>query len=169
MKKKVTVIAITTLLATVGISTNTLAVENIPDVEQSLLNSTNIDNSFVEILADESIKEKRFFDKLDLSNSQKQKWQNIQTKYRPEILNLRKQLRNEQTQLRKMMQDNASESQLRNQQQNVWQLSEKIQNVRFDATLEMRQILTREQLTIWAESRQEAELKANRRYRFVPK
>lgn len=85
------------------------------------------------------------FQQLNLTNQQKQQISTIRQKYQKPIRELREQQRVAQNQLEQLMVGTGSESAIRDKNQEVFSLMQKIGNLRLNSMLEMRKVLTLEQ------------------------
>jgi len=91
-------------------------------------------------------------DALDLSNDQKNELQRIRNEYQPRFMEQREALFEARQTLRNMMvDDNASNSDLRQQHDKILSLRDEMGNLRFESMLEMREVLTPEQREDFAE------------------
>lgn len=87
----------------------------------------------------------QFQQALNLSDQQMQQLGEIRKKYRPQMQNLAQQMQAKSQELNRMMQGNASESDLRRKHQEIANLRQQMGNIRFESMLEMRKILSTEQ------------------------
>ncbi|NBD15923.1 MAG: periplasmic heavy metal sensor [Cyanobacteria bacterium] len=91
-------------------------------------------------------------DQLDLSDTQKNELQRIRNEYQPRFMEQREALFEARQTLRNMMvDDNASNSDLRQQHDKILSLRDEMGNLRFESMLEMREVLTPEQREDFAE------------------
>jgi Spy/CpxP family protein refolding chaperone len=90
-------------------------------------------------------RKERLLEKLNLTAEQKEKIQQIQQKYQPELTQMRDNLRSERDELREMMSSNESTNNLRSQHQKIVDLDQQLHNLNFESMLEMREVLTPEQ------------------------
>lgn len=94
---------------------------------------------------DDELGDEKFIEKLNLTADQKQKIQVIRQKYQPEIQQTHQSLRAEKSKLREMMVNNQSSDQMRNQHRKIVALNQKLNNLRFESMLEIREVLTAQQ------------------------
>ncbi|MDJ0578669.1 Spy/CpxP family protein refolding chaperone [Crocosphaera sp.] len=87
----------------------------------------------------------QFQQALNLSDQQMQQLGEIRKKYRPQMQNLAQQMQAKSQELNRMMQGNASESDLRRKHQEIANLRQQMGKIRFESMLEMRTILNTEQ------------------------
>ncbi len=110
--------------------------------------SSNLQKYFVqnpEGKKEDELGDEKFMEKLNLTEEQKQKIQVIRQKYQPEIQQTDQSLRAEKSKLREMMVKNQSSDQMRNQHRKIVALHQKINNLRFERMLEIREVLTVQQ------------------------
>ena len=84
----------------------------------------------------------QFMDELNLSNAQKQKFQQIYRRYQGQISQHQDKLLVAQQQLKQMMIGTDSAAAIRTQYQEVVRLRQALDNLRFESMLEMREVLT---------------------------
>ncbi len=94
-------------------------------------------------------------ERLNLSNEQMQLLSAIRQKYRPQMEQLREQMKAKGQELSEMMQGNASENDLRNKHQEMVTLRQKMGDLSFESMLEMREVLTTEQRQQFAQLMQQ--------------
>ena len=82
---------------------------------------------------------------MNLTDDQKNKLAAIRDEYQEQIRSLRQKMRSERQTLRNLMAGTSSETEIRNQHQQVSKLGQSLYNLRFESMLEMREILTPEQ------------------------
>ncbi len=87
----------------------------------------------------------RLMEKLNLSEAQKNQIAQIREKYKGRISPLKDRFKSTREELRKMMTGNASDSQIRAKHREVVRLRQQLENLRFDSTLEMRNVMTPQQ------------------------
>ncbi|WP_017718432.1 Spy/CpxP family protein refolding chaperone [Kamptonema formosum] len=97
------------------------------------------------------------FEQLNLSQDQMQKMQQIQERYKTQMQQQQKTLRQAEDELRDLMAGTADQNQLREKHRQVQALREKMGELRFESLLEMREVLTPDQ------RRQMSELMQQRR------
>ncbi|MCU0515636.1 MAG: Spy/CpxP family protein refolding chaperone [Oscillatoria sp. Prado101] len=97
------------------------------------------------------------FEKLNLSQDQMQKMQEIQERYKNQMQQQQQTLRQAEEELRDLMAGTADKNQLREKNRQVQALREKMGELRFESLLEIREVLTPDQ------RRQMAELMQQRR------
>jgi Spy/CpxP family protein refolding chaperone len=87
----------------------------------------------------------RIIEQLNLSQEQTQELVSIREKYKPRFRSLREQMRKAHEEMRQMMTGNVSQAELRAKNEEINQLNQKIDELRFESLLEMREVLTPEQ------------------------
>jgi Spy/CpxP family protein refolding chaperone len=88
----------------------------------------------------------QWLQKLNLSAEQRQKISEIRQKYDPRRSQLSETLKTARQELRTMMNGNTPSGELRAKHQEVMKLSDELRNLQFESMLEIRQVLTPEQL-----------------------
>ena len=165
MKKIIHFLGISATLVTMGFVGNVLALEaNLPQQQSNLVSQNN---SNMHLRADKNWRRERrqkFIEKLNLTSEQQTQVQNIRSQYRPQIQNLRENIRSERQKLADMIKTNDSYDNLRSQHERIIDLDQQIHSLRFESMLEMREVLTQEQIAQWADLMQER--RANRRGQF---
>ena len=94
-------------------------------------------------------------DELNLSDAQKQKIKQIHQQYQGQISQSQESLRSAQQRLSQMMVGTDSSAAIRTQHQEVIQLRQALDNLRFESMLEMRAVLTIEQRRQFAQLMQQ--------------
>lgn len=89
----------------------------------------------------------KFLEQLNLTTEQRQQLSTIRQKYQGQIQSLREKVRNTHQELRTLMSGSATADQIRAKHQELSQLQDQLQDLRFNSMLEMRDILTPEQRT----------------------
>lgn len=102
----------------------------------------------------------RFMERLDLSEEQKNQIAQIREKYRQRFRPLRERSQSLRQELQTMLNGNASDSQIRAKHRELLSVRQELANLRFESTLEMRNVMTLEQ------RREFAELMEERRQRY---
>lgn len=87
-------------------------------------------------------KRKDLFEQLNLSESQKQQISTIRQKYRKEMDQTSSRLRTTQQELQKLMTSDASRDSLRAKHQQVGDLRQEMDKLRFESMLDIREVLT---------------------------
>ena len=98
----------------------------------------------------------QIIDELNLSNAQKQKIKQIHQQYQGQISQSQESLRSAQQRLSQMMIGTDSAAAIRRQHQEVVQLRQALDNLRFESMLEMREVLTPEQRRQFAQLMQQS-------------
>lgn len=161
MKKVIDLVIIAATLTSVGFTGNVCAASNnISGAEPLNNNYQSNSDRITHLRADKNFNKERLNQQLNLDDSQKEQMEGIQGKYQPQFQSLREDIRSEREKLATMMKNDDSEANLRAQHQNITALEQKIRDLRFEAILEMRSVLTTEQKEQWAE------LRTNRRGKF---
>lgn len=83
-----------------------------------------------------------FFEQLNLSETQKQQISSIRQKYRPNIEQTSDRLRTAQQDLQKLMASDASRDQILSKYQQVGNLRQDMERLRFQSMLDIRDVLT---------------------------
>lgn len=102
-------------------------------------------------LAEPGDRMSRMFEQLNLSAEQQQQIESIHQEAKTSSEGLRQQLRAATEQMRSLQANNASADELRQQHQKIQQYHQQMANQRFEAMLEVNQVLTPEQRTKLAE------------------
>jgi Spy/CpxP family protein refolding chaperone len=89
-------------------------------------------------------------DQLNLSQDQQQKLQAIQSQYKEQISQRKQALRQTTQELRNLMAGNASDDEIRTKHKEVQGLRQQLDEVSFESTLAMRDVLTPDQRSQWA-------------------
>ncbi|MCG5058230.1 MAG: Spy/CpxP family protein refolding chaperone [Limnoraphis sp. WC205] len=97
----------------------------------------------------------RMFEQLNLSAEQQQQIDSIKEQRKASSEGLRQQMQAAMEQMRSLQASNASADQLRQQHQQIQQLHQQMGNQRFEAMLEIREVLTTEQRAKLAELKPE--------------
>jgi Spy/CpxP family protein refolding chaperone len=97
----------------------------------------------------------RWISKLNLSADQQQQIEQIRQSSQGEFDRLQEQTRQAHEQMRQLMSDNASDSQLRNQHRQLQELNQQMGNLRFEQMLKIRAVLTEAQRRELGENMQE--------------
>lgn len=92
----------------------------------------------------------KLMDQLNLSQDQQQKLQAIQSQYKEQISQRKQALRQATQELRNLMAGNASTDQIRTKHREVQGLRQQLDDVSFESTLAMRDVLTPDQRSQWA-------------------
>ena len=93
-------------------------------------------------------KENGLFDKLNLSADQKQKMQAVRDRYKDQVSQRMQAVRQARQELETMMSGTtANVSQIRDKHRQIMGLTQQLQELRFENTLAMREVLTPEQRT----------------------
>ena len=90
-------------------------------------------------------KEGGMFDKLNLSADQKQKMQAVRDQYKDQISQRMQAVRQARQELETMMAGTANASQMRDKHRQIMGLRQQLEDVQFESTLAMRELLTSEQ------------------------
>lgn len=96
-----------------------------------------------------------WMDSLNLSDSQKEQLNAIRQRYQEQMRTVSEQLRTNQNELRTLMAGNANENEIRAKHNQVANLRQQLQSLRFDSMLESRQVLTPQQRQQFNELMQE--------------
>jgi len=100
---------------------------------------------------------------LNLTQEQQQSLQRIRQQSKPQMDQRKQALRQAHQELRQMMQGTASTDEIRAKHQQVQQLRQQMENLRFENMLAMREVLTPEQRTKFAELMQQRHKKSHNR------
>ncbi|MFE1743746.1 Spy/CpxP family protein refolding chaperone [Coleofasciculus sp. H7-2] len=92
---------------------------------------------------------------LNLTQQQMQQMQAIRQKYRNQIAPRQQALRQARQELATLMNSTASASQIRSKNQQVEELQQQLQKLRFESMLEMREVMTLEQRAKFAQLMQQ--------------
>ena len=87
----------------------------------------------------------KLMEEINLSDDQKNKLAAIRDEYKEQIQSLRQQMHSERQKLRNLMAETVSETEIRDQHQQVAALGQSLHNLRFESMLRMRKVLTPEQ------------------------
>ncbi|HBK95854.1 MAG TPA: Spy protein [Microcoleaceae bacterium UBA10368] len=90
-------------------------------------------------------KEGGMFEKLNLSADQKQKMQAVRDQYKDQISQRMQAVRQARKELETMMAGQATASQMRDKHRQIMGLRQQLQDLQFESTLAMRELLTSEQ------------------------
>ena len=90
-------------------------------------------------------KEGGMFEKLNLSADQKQKMQAVRDQYKDQISQRMQAVRQARQELETMMAGTANASQMRDKHRQIMGLRQQLQDLQFESTLAMRELLTSEQ------------------------
>jgi len=90
-------------------------------------------------------KEGGMFEKLNLSADQKQKMQAVRDQYKDQISQRMQAVRQARQELETMMAGQANASQIREKHRQIMGLRQQLEDVQFESTLAMRELLTSEQ------------------------
>ena len=90
-------------------------------------------------------KEGGMFEKLNLSADQKQKMQAVRDQYKDQISQRMQAVRQARQELETMMAGTATASQMRDKHRQIMGLRQQLQDLQFESTLAMRELLTSEQ------------------------
>ena len=90
-------------------------------------------------------KEGGMFEKLNLSADQKQKMQAVRDQYKDQISQRMQAVRQARKELETMMAGQATASQMRDKHRQIMGLRQQLEDVQFESTLAMRELLTSEQ------------------------
>lgn len=87
----------------------------------------------------------RLMQQLNLSNAQMQQLATIRQKYQQQMMELKQQLQTNRNQLRQMMTGTESAAAIRDKHQQMSNLRQQMESLRFESMLEMRNVLTPQQ------------------------
>ena len=108
-------------------------------------------------------KEGGMFDKLNLSADQKQKMQAVRDRYKDQISQRMQAVRQARQELETMMAGTANASQMREKHRQIIGLRQQLEEVQFESTLAMREVLTPEQRSQLAQMMQQRRQTAKNR------
>lgn len=128
--------ALTVLMLTLGSTTASIAVTN-PIEPQTVAQNQRQNRP--------GGKEGGMFEKLNLSADQKQKMQAVRAQYKDQISQRMQAVRQARKELETMMAGTANASQIRDKHRQIMGLRQQLQDVQFESTLAMRELLTSEQ------------------------
>lgn len=114
-------------------------------------------------------KEGGMFEKLNLSADQKQKMQAVRAQYKDQISQRMQAVRQARQELETMMAGTANASQMRDKHRQIMGLRQQLQDVQFESTLAMRELLTSEQRSQLAQLMQQRHQAAKNRTQNGPK
>ncbi|MFB8793173.1 MAG: Spy/CpxP family protein refolding chaperone [Microcoleus sp.] len=114
-------------------------------------------------------KEGGMFDKLNLSADQKQKMQAVRDQYKDQISQRMQAVRQARQELKTMMAGTANASQMRDKHRQIMGLRQQLEDVQFESTLAMRELLTSEQRSQLAQLMQQRQQAAKNRTPNGPK
>ena len=100
---------------------------------------------------DRGARKLKLMEEINLSEDQKNQLAAIRDQYKEQIQSLRQQMRSERQKLRDLMAGTASMAEIRVQHQQVAKIGQSLHNLRFESMLEMRQVLTPEQRSQFAQ------------------
>lgn len=89
----------------------------------------------------------RVFEQLGLSDAQKAQLKSIRDKYQPQLTSQRQAFEKAQKELRTLMTSNADKSQILEKRSQVMAIKQKLDDLRFQSMLEMREVLNPQQRT----------------------
>jgi P pilus assembly/Cpx signaling pathway, periplasmic inhibitor/zinc-resistance associated protein len=108
-------------------------------------------------------KEGGMFEKLNLSADQKQKMQAVRDQYKDQISQRMQAVRQARQELETMMAGQANASQIREKHRQIMGLRQQLEDVQFESTLAMRELLTSEQRSQLAQLMQQRQQAAKNR------
>ena len=108
-------------------------------------------------------KEGGMFDKLNLSADQKQKMQAVRDRYKDQVSQRMQAVRQARQELETMMAGTANASQMREKHRQIIGLRQQLEEVQFESTLAMREVLTPEQRSQLAQLMQQRRQTARNR------
>jgi len=114
-------------------------------------------------------KENGMFDKLNLSAEQKQKMQGVRDRYKDQISQRMQAVRQGRQELQTMMSGTANTSQIREKHRQIMGFRQQLEEVQFESTLSMREVLTPEQRSQLAQLIQQRRETAKNRMQNGPK
>lgn len=114
-------------------------------------------------------KEGGMFEKLNLSADQKQKMQAVRDQYKDQISQRMQAVRQARQELETMMAGTANASQMRDKHRQIMGLRQQLEDVQFESTLAMRELLTSEQRSQLAQLMQQRQQAAKNRTPNGPK
>ena len=103
------------------------------------------------------------FDKLNLSADQKQKMQAVRDRYKDQVSQRMQAVRQARQELETMMIGTANASQMREKHRQIIGLRQQLEEVQFESTLAMREVLTPEQRSQLAQMMQQRRQTAKNR------
>lgn len=110
------------------------------------------------------------FDKLNLSADQKQKMQTVRDRYKEQVSQRMQAVRQARQELETMMSSpTANVSQMREKHRQIMGLRQQLEEVQFESTLAMREVLTPEQRTQLSQLMQQRRQTAKNRMQNSPK
>lgn len=110
------------------------------------------------------------FDKLNLSADQKQKMQAVRDRYKDQVSQRMQAVRQARQELETMMSSpTANVSQMRDKHRQIMGLRQQLEEVQFESTLAMREVLTPEQRTQLSQLMQQRRQTAKNRMQNSPK
>lgn len=109
------------------------------------------------------------FEKLNLSAEQKQKMQAVRDRYKDQISQRMQAVRQARQELQTMMAGTANTSQIREKHRQIMGLRQQLEEVQFESTLGMRELLTPEQRSQLAQQMQQRRETAKNRMQNSPK
>ena len=107
----------------------------------------------------------KLMEQLNLSDSQRQQLDGIRQKYQQQISQLRDKMGTERQELREMLVGTASATAIREKHTQMLKLRQTIDNLRFESMLEMREILTPEQRSQFAQMMEQHRGQFRQRFR----
>ena len=108
-------------------------------------------------------KEGGMFDRLNLTADQKQKMQAIRDRYKDQVSQRMQAVRQARQELETMMAGTANASQMREKHRQIIGLRQQLEEVQFESTLAMREVLTPEQRSQLAQMMQQRRQTAKNR------
>jgi Spy/CpxP family protein refolding chaperone len=93
----------------------------------------------------------RIIEQLNLTTEQKQKMVDIRQKYQGQLKPLKEQISSAREELSQMMSGTATADEIRAKHQEILKLRQQLGDIRFESLLEMREVLTPEQRTQFAQ------------------
>ena len=109
------------------------------------------------------------FEQLNLSADQKQKMQAVRDRYKDQVSQRMQAVRQARQELETMMAGTASASQMREKHRQIIGLRQQLEEVQFESTLAMREVLTPEQRSQLAQMMQQRRQTAKNRMQSAPK
>ncbi len=123
----------------------------------------NFENNNRVVAQKQGDRRQRWIEKLNLSQEQKNQIAEIREKYRDRMSPLREKYKSARQELRTMLNGTARDSQIRAKHREVVRLRQQLENLRFDSTLEMRNVMTVEQRQEFAKLMEERRQRHRRR------
>jgi len=123
----------------------------------------NFENNNRVVAQKQGDRRQRWIEKLNLSQEQKNQIAEIREKYRDRISPLREKYKSARQELRTMLNGTARDAQIRAKHREVVRLRQQLENLRFDSTLEMRNVMTVEQRQEFAKLMEERRQRHRRR------